>query len=119
MEQVFIAFDLHFLCIRQAATDAMHTVSIAVSLLERKSMETLNIINERIMLSLHALNWTMGEFAFFDITLASGGELTVDWGDGHVSHYHPRCGGERFSVEHDYGRKAENGRQHSVVNRVH
>lgn len=73
-------------------------------------------IKERIIVKLHALNWTMGEVAFFDITLAGVGELTVDWGDGHVSHYHPRHDGERLKVEHDYGKKAKISRLHFVVN---
>lgn len=81
-----------------------------------KSMDTSNIINERIIVNLHALNWTMGEVAFFDITVADIGELMVDWGDGHVSHYHPHYDGERLKVEHDYGKKAKISRQHFVVN---
>lgn len=65
---------------------------------------------------LHALNWMMGEVAFFDITLAGVGDLTVDLGDGHVSHYYLRYDGEHLRVEHDYGKKARINRQHFVVN---
>lgn len=43
---------------------------ITASLLKRKSMEASEITKEKIIVSLHALNWTMGEVAFFDITLA-------------------------------------------------
>lgn len=33
--------------------------------------------NERIIVYLHALNWTMGEFAFFDIVLSGDGALLL------------------------------------------
>lgn len=72
--------------------------------------------NERIIVMLHALNWTMGEVAFFDITLSGDGELDVSWGDGRVSCHRPRYKGENIRVEHDYGKNAKIYEQHFVIN---
>lgn len=71
---------------------------------------------DRIIVMLHALNWTMGEVAFFDITLSGDGDFEVSWGDGKVSHYRPRYKRENISVEHDYGKYAKKDEQHFVVN---
>lgn len=71
---------------------------------------------DRIIVKLHVLNWTMGEVAFFDITLSGDGELEVSWGDSKVSHYRPRYKGEKIRVEHDYGKNAKIDEQHFVVN---
>lgn len=72
---------------------------------------------ERIVIKLHAVNWTEGEIAYFWITLLSdgGGVLTVDWGDGHVSRYQSHRKGECLHPEHDYGKKARHGEQPFVV----
>ncbi len=70
---------------------------------------------EKITIRLHALNWKMGEFAFFDLVLSGKGELKADWGDGHVSSNHPRYEGEALRIEHDYGTKAKISEEHFVV----
>lgn len=70
---------------------------------------------EKITIRLHALDWTMGEFAFFDLVLSGMGELKADWGDGHVSSHHPHYEGETLRIEHDYGTKAKVSEEHFVV----
>lgn len=71
--------------------------------------------NERIVIKLHALNWMMGEFAYFEIELSDAGYLTVDWGNGKTSSYRPRYKGETLRPEHDYGKNAKTGEQHFTV----
>lgn len=71
--------------------------------------------DEKITVYLHALDWTMGEFAFFDIKLSGEGKLTVAWGDGHVSHYQSHNADQTLRVEHDYGKKAKIGEERYVV----
>ena len=58
---------------------------------------------EKIIVKLHALDWTMGEVAFFYFTLSDIGRLKVEWGDGHTSHYH----GKEIRAEHSYHSSAK------------
>lgn len=73
------------------------------------------MIEEKIVVMLHALNWTMGEVAYFDITLSGEGELHVSWGDGKESHYRPHYKNENIRVEHEYGRNAKVSEQHFSI----
>lgn len=72
-------------------------------------------MNEKIIVCLHALNWMMGEVAYFDITLSGDGELFVSWGDGRESHYRPLYKNDDIRVEHEYGRNAKVSEQHFSV----
>lgn len=73
------------------------------------------IQKEKIAIKLHALNWTMGEVAFFDLTLSGIGSLMADWGDGHTSSCQSFHAGEPIRIEHDYGTKVKASEEHFVV----
>lgn len=70
---------------------------------------------EKIVIRLHALDWIMGEFAFFDVSLFDEGVLYVDWGDGLNSNHITRYKGEKLRIEHDYGKKAKIAEEHFIV----
>lgn len=72
-------------------------------------------MNEKITIKLHALNWTMGEVAFFDLALSGIGLLKADWGDGHTSSCQSFHAGEPIRIEHDYGSKVKAAEEHFVV----
>ena len=73
------------------------------------------IQKEKIYIRLHALNWTMGEVAFFDFALSGIGSLKAAWGDGHTSSCQSFHAGEPIRIEHDYGNKAKASEEHFVV----
>lgn len=73
------------------------------------------IRKEKITIRLHALNWTMGEVAFFDLALSGIGALQADWGDGHTSSCQSFHAGEPIRIEHDYGSKVKAAEEHFVV----
>jgi len=70
---------------------------------------------ESIIVRLHALNWTMGEFAYFDIGIEGEAHLNVDWGDGKSSVHTAKYDGEMLCIEHDYGIKAKYSEEHFMV----
>ena len=67
---------------------------------------------EKITIRLHALNWTMGEVAFFDLALSGIGSLQADWGDGHTASCQSFHAGEPIRIEHDYGSKVKAAEEH-------
>lgn len=73
------------------------------------------IQKEKITIRLHALNWTMGEVAFFDLALSGIGSLQADWGDGHTASCQSFHAGEPIRIEHDYGSKVKAAEEHFVV----
>lgn len=73
------------------------------------------IQKEKISIRLHALNWIMGEVAFFDFALSGIGSLKADWGDGRTSSCQSFHAGEPIRIEHDYGSKAKASEERFVV----
>ena len=56
--------------------------------------------NDIIIITVKALDWTMGEFSDFDLLFPEGTYVRVDWDDGHVSHVRGRK--DWVNVRHEY-----------------
>lgn len=66
-----------------------------------------------IVVKFHAINWTRGEFAYFNLLpLSDYRDLETGWSNGRTLHHLSKYKGKTIRIEHEYGRNAKVNEEH-------